>query len=83
MSADNYYVIVPHPDGRGFAAVMGFASDGEVDIQATDRHKSFSDILDAIKYATDEMPEYGVSVSDAAYDLKEKLFWEYHYNNQR
>lgn len=28
MSADNYYVVKPHPEG-GFTYVMGFASDDD------------------------------------------------------
>lgn len=64
MSADNGYVIRLHPDG-GYAAVMYFASDDEPYPEADrERHRSFPTLFTAIKYATGQMSEYGISVHD-------------------
>lgn len=68
MSADNGYVVKPHPLG-GFAAVQYFMSEyldtGEYP-PATEAHIGFNTIDDAVKAAENEWSEYGVTVSTEA-----------------
>jgi len=62
MSADNYYVILPHPNG-GFAAVMGFASDYDDEpLEADSGMHSFPTLSEAYDFASSEYTEYGVSI---------------------
>lgn len=61
MSADNYYRICKHPLG-GYAAVMGFASNGE-GAQPTVEHPRFSTVGEAYDWAAqDYMIEYGIRI---------------------
>ena len=71
MSADNYFVVYPHPSGEGFAVVQGFASDEGV------RSPSLEDTMyptidEALNYAYGEYSEYGVVISYVLDRLKEK-----------
>ena len=66
MSADNFYVIVRHPNG-GFTPIMGFASDEEFCAKAEEWMHSFDNLEDAYSYATEDWTEYGVRVDPECY----------------
>lgn len=62
MSADNYYTILPHPNG-GFAAIMQFASDEhDCELKAEEWMESFPTLQEAESFARSEYTEYGVSI---------------------
>lgn len=65
MSADNYYVVLPHPDG-GFTPVMGFASDEQGPTVRADA-VAFETPLEALNAVVDEYAEYGHSISPLCY----------------
>jgi hypothetical protein len=67
MSADNYWIVVPHPDG-GFSPVMGFASSDEY-LDAEDvpvprvGAPVFATAQEALASVWDDYAEYGHSIS--------------------
>jgi hypothetical protein len=62
VSADNYYVIRRHPGPEGgYAAVMAFASDSE-DPHVFGWHAVWPTVGTALKWATAQYSEYGVTV---------------------
>jgi len=72
MSADNFYLITPHPTS-GFAVLMGFASNEDEVLPASKKDKSYPTLNEAINYAMDEYSEYGVQVAQVAYDLDKNM----------
>jgi hypothetical protein len=60
VSADNYYRICRHPKG-GFAAIMGFMSNGHTR-EANDKDHQFVTWQEAYNYASRDYTEYGISV---------------------
>lgn len=75
MSADNYFVVRPHPGG-GFTPIMGFASDDRDRApQMTD--PSFATPEEALSAVLNEYAEYGHSISPECYpDRDERSPWE-------
>lgn len=70
MSADNYYMIRKHPNGK-FVAVMGFASDSrEPVVTADESYKLFDDPVSALLWAHQQPSEYGASVHPECGNLK-------------
>jgi hypothetical protein len=66
MSADNYYVILPHPETAGFAAVMAFASnDTPVEIQPGS--PSYPTLGAALLWAQEQYSEYNPWVAPSAF----------------
>lgn len=61
MSADNYYVIRKHPSG-GFAAVMGFESDGREPEALASRHIPHPTVRAALDSVEGEWTEYGTRI---------------------
>jgi len=66
MSADNYYMIRKHPNGK-YVALMGFASDPtEPTVEPDREYEFFDDPMDAFFWAQGlewpDAPEYGVSI---------------------
>jgi hypothetical protein len=58
-----YYLIRLHPDGRGYAAVLGFTDEWERP-EATVMHLSFPSIMRAMRYALAVKPPQGVLVHE-------------------
>lgn len=82
MSSDNYWVVVPNPDG-GFSPVMGFASSDEyLDPEDVPVPRVGAPVFgtpeDALMSVIDDWAEYGHSISPlcadgAPMDLREML----------
>ena len=72
MSADNFFLVTPHPTS-GFAVLMGFASNEYEVLKASKRDKSYPTLEAAVSYATSEYSEYGVEVSPEATALEQTL----------
>jgi hypothetical protein len=65
MSADNYYLVLPHPEG-GFGVAMGFASDNTMpELLSTDER--YPTIDHALHAYDQEYSEYGISVDKSCY----------------
>lgn len=66
MSADNFYIVKPHPSG-GFTFVQGFASGEEEGpwLIPTEEHCQWPTVAKALAAAMREYSEYGVSVDPA------------------
>lgn len=63
MSADDYAVVKRHPQG-GYAVVTCFASDDVPDESVNEKTPRFTDVLDALVFATNLQTEYGVMLAD-------------------
>lgn len=61
MSADNYFVVMEHPNG-GYAAVQGFESLEEVP-KASTKDRKHDTPFEAYEWARQFHSEYGVSYS--------------------
>lgn len=63
MSADNFFIVKPHPKG-GFTYVQGFASDEEAGpwLTPTPEHRQWPTVALALQAAMNDYSEYGVSV---------------------
>ena len=72
MSADNFYLVTTHPTS-GFAVLMGFASNEDEVLTASEKDKSYPTLKEAVDYATSEYSEYGVEVSNEAVELDKML----------